>query len=318
MRRSTNQAHCRYRTLAAALWLGMFPAIGNQAAAQAPAAGPKTETVSLYLNVEKNAQLVSGLLPGNFRLTEDGHSREFRLEKPEEPASIAFLIEYSASSSHLLEDVAYVLNGFEAHGIEGHWYALATYANTPEIHTDFTKQKGEITQTFAGLGPPALNEINTYDAIYDMLDKMGRLPGRRILVVVGTGIDTFSQHRLEDVKNKIETENVTVFAAGIGSMLRGIYDPYVSSSGQMQLTQAQAFLQMLAGKSGGFAWFPRMSSAFHDVTEGIMQSIGTQYRIVYDSRIRGTGKFRKVKVEAFRVVNDKRENFKVLVREGWR
>jgi len=57
---------------------------------------------------------------------------------------------------------------------------------------------------------------------------------------------------------------------------------------------------------------------FHDVTEGIMQSIATQYRIVYDTRIRGTGKFRKIKVEAFRVVNDKRENFKVLVREGWR
>src|SRR5579862_9824844 len=105
MRRSTNQAHCRYRTLAAALWLGTLPAIGYRAAAQEPPAGTKTETVSLYLNVEKNGQLVSGLLPGNFRLSEDGHSREFRLEKPEEPASIAFLIEYSASSSHLLEDV---------------------------------------------------------------------------------------------------------------------------------------------------------------------------------------------------------------------
>ena len=151
-----------------------------------------------------------------------------------------------------------------------------------------------------------------------MLDKMGRLPGRRILVVIGTGIDTFSQHSLEDVKKKIETDNVTVFAAGIGSMLRGIYDPYMTSSGQMQLTQAQAFLQMPASKSGGFAWFPKMSVGFHDVTEGIMQSIATQYRIVYDTRIRGTGKFRKIKVEAFRVVNDKRENFKVLVREGWR
>lgn len=318
MRRSTNQAHCRYRTLAVALWLGVFPPIAYRATAEEPPAGAKAETVSLYLNVEKNGQLISGLLPGNFRLSEDGHSREFRLEKPEEPASIAFLIEYSASSSYFLEDISYALNGFEAHGIEGHWYALATYANTPEIHTDFTKQRGEIIQTFAGLGPPILNEINTYDAIYDMLDKLGRLPGRRILVVIGTGIDTFSQHSLEDVKKKIETDNVTVFAAGIGSMLRGIYDPYMTSSGQMQLTQAQAFLQMLASKSGGFAWFPKMSVGFHDVTEGIMQSIATQYRIVYDTRIRGTGKFRKIRVEAFRVVNDKRENFKVLVREGWR
>ena len=61
-------------------------------------------------------------------------------------------------------------------------------------------------------------------------------------------------------------------------MLRGVYDPYVTSSGQMQLTKAQAFLQIIASKSGGFAWFPKMSSAFHDVTEGIMQSNATQYR----------------------------------------
>jgi len=101
--------------------LGVFPPIAYRAIAEEPPAGGKAETISLYLNVEKNGQLISGLLPGNFRLSEDGHSREFRLEKPEEPASIAFLIEYSASSSHLLEDVSYVLNGFEAHGIEGHW-----------------------------------------------------------------------------------------------------------------------------------------------------------------------------------------------------
>jgi hypothetical protein len=33
---------------------------------------------------------------------------------------------------------------------------------------------------------------------------------------------------------------------------------------------------------------------------------------------RGSCKFHKIKVEAFRVVNDERENFKVLAREGWR
>jgi hypothetical protein len=31
-----------------------------------------------------------------------------------------------------------------------------------------------------------------------------------------------------------------------------------------------------------------------------------------------SGKFQKIKVEAFRVVNDKREDFRVLVRQGWR
>jgi hypothetical protein len=31
-----------------------------------------------------------------------------------------------------------------------------------------------------------------------------------------------------------------------------------------------------------------------------------------------SGKFHKIKVETFHVVNDKREDFTVLVRQGWR
>jgi hypothetical protein len=49
-----------------------------------------------------------------------------------------------------------------------------------------------------------------------------------------------------------------------------------------------------------------------------MQSVATQYRLVYGAPPNGSAKFHKVKVEAFRIVNDKREDFKVLVREGWR
>ena len=314
---TANKARSQYGPLARVLALVVIPGTGNIYPAEVPPA-QNAETVSIYLNVESKGGLVTGLQRENFRLWEDGHSQVFRLEKPEEPAAIAFLIEYSTSSGYFMEDLQYVLDGFKAHGIEGHWYALATFANMLEIHTDFTKLSGEINQTYAQLGQPIYNEINTYDAVYEMLDKMARLPGRKILIVIGSGVDTFSQHSMQDIQKKIETDNVSVFAAGLGSLLRGTYDPYVTTSGQMQLIAAQSFLQMLASKSGGFAWFPRMPVAFHDVTEGMMQSIATQYRIVYTSKARGAGKFRKIKVEAFQVVNDKRENFKVLVREGWR
>ncbi len=147
---------------------------------------------------------------------------------------------------------------------------------------------------------------------------MGRLPGRRILILIGSGIDTFSEHNMDDVKKKVEAENVTIFVAGAGSAFRTSYDPYLDSSARMRLIQARAFLQMLADKSGGFAWFPNHFNAFPNVMLGIMQSVASQYRLVYDTKVRGSGKFHKIKVDAFRVVNDKREDFEVLVREGWR
>jgi VWFA-related protein len=279
---------------------------------------PSTEPVSLYLNVETDKGLVTGLTQGNFRLYLDAKPKPFRLEKPEEPASIALLVEHSGSSGYFLEDLDASMQGFLKHAPEGHWYALATFSHELEIHTDFTKQIGEVTAAYSQLGWPTWNEIDTYDAVYDMLDKMGRLPGRRILVVVGCGADTFSEHSLDQVKEKAESENVTIFVAGLGSLFRGSYDAYMGSSARMGLMQAQAFLQMLAQKSGGFAWFPNHFNAFPDVMQGIMQSIAMQYRLVYDPTMPSSGKFQKVKVEAFRIVNDKRENFKVHVREGWR
>jgi len=209
------------------------------------------------------------------------------------------------------------MQGFLKHAPEGHWYGLATFSHELEIQTDFTKRIGEVTAAYSQLGWPTWNEIDTYDAVYDMLDKMGRLPGRRILVVVGCGADMLSEHNMDQVKEKAESENVTIFVAGLGSLFRGSYDPYLGDSTRMNLIQAQAFLQMLAQKSGGFAWFPNHFNAFPDVMHGIMQSIATQYRLVYDPTARSSGKFQKIKVEAFRIVNDKRENLKVLVREGW-
>lgn len=314
MLNSTNRARQSAWQVIALFTLMAVPTRGDFRAVINPA----PETVSIYLNVEKNGNLVTGLTEKNFRLYQDGDAQRFRLEKPEEPASIALLVEYSRSSGYYIEDIDAAMSGLLKHAPEGHWYALATFSHDLKVETDFTKQIGKLTEAYAQLGLPNWTEIDTYDAVYDMLDKMGRLPGRRILVVIGSGIDTFSEHTLDDVKKKIEADNVTVFAAGLGSILRGAYGSYLSSSGQMQLVQAQAFLQMLASKSGGFAWFPTMSNAFHEVTEGILQSVSTQYRIVYDSNIKGTGKFKKIKVEAFTVVNDKRQNFKVLVREGWR
>ena len=257
---------------------------------------PAPEDVPLYLNVEKGDKLIMGLGQNNFRVYVDGKLVPFRLEKPEEPASIALLVEYSRSSGYYLDDLDAAIKGFLKHAPEGNWYALATYSQGLTVNADFTKMTGEIVDAYSALGPPMWNEINTYDAIYEMLDKMGRLPGRRILIVTSSGIDTFSEHTLDDVKKKLEAVNVVVFVAGAGSAFRGAYEGYLNDSARMSLLQARAFLQMLADSSGGFAWFPNQSPAIPDVIQGTMQSIECKYKLVYQSPPRVDGKFHKIKV----------------------
>ncbi len=308
----------RKRKVVAILSAAALIASGVFAIAAGATLPPEPAAVSIYLNAETRGGLITGLGQNNFRLYLDGKPWPFRLEKPEEPASIALLVEHTASSGYFLDDLNAAMQGFMKHAPEGNWYALATFSRDLEIRQDFTRMLGEVNAAYSQIGPPGWSEIDTYDAIYDMLDKVGRLPGRRILVVVGCGIDTFSEHNMDQVRRKAEEENVTIFVAGLGSLFRGSYDPYLSDSLRMSLMQARAFLQMLAQKTGGYVWFPNQSNAFPDVMQGIMQSVATQYRLVYDAPPTSPGKFQKIKVEAFRFLDDKRENFKVLVREGFR
>jgi len=273
---------------------------------------------SVYFTVEKDGALITGLTKKNFHLYEDGELRPFRLAQPEKPASVAVLVEYSRLSWFYFSDIVDAMDGFFQKAPEGNWYALATFDKDLHIRVDFTKLRGKITSSFNDLSMPEWSEVNTYDAVYEMLDRMNQLPGRRVLIVIGSGADTFSKVSLKDVKRKAEQANVTIYGVGAGSMLRGMYDAYLSEAERMDLLQSEAFLRMLADKTGGEAWFPRFEGAFLDVMEGVMQSLAYQYRLVYDSRIPNDGKFHKIRLEAFRVVNDRREDFKTRIREGWR
>jgi VWFA-related protein len=276
------------------------------------------KTVSLYVTVEKGDGLVQGLTSQNFRLSEDGKSQPFELEKPESPISIALLMEYSQSSWVYFDDINAVIQGFLDQAAEGNWYALATYAHQLEIQADFTKQIGRIRQAYQELPEPMWNETDTYDAVYEMLDKMSRLPGRSVLIVIASGYDSFSQHTFEEVQKEVESSNVTLFSVGLGSMYRGVYDPYLSDAGRMDLLLAENFLRMLADESGGDSWFPNEVGAYADVMKGIMQTLANQYRLVYSPQVISNGKLHKIEVEAFQVANDRRQDFKVRVRKGWR
>lgn len=274
--------------------------------------------VSLYVTVEDGDKIIGGLTEQNFRLTEQDQPRPFRLEQPETPSTIALLVEYSRSSWFYYNDIISAMQGFLNVAPDGNWYGLATFSHNLQIDVDFTKQKGKLASGFAELSRPTWNEVDTYDAVYHMLEKMERLPGRRVLIVIGSGFDSFSSYTLGEVEKKMESANVLVYGIGAGSTLRGQYEPYLGSSARMDLLRAEAFLKMLADKSGGQAWFPRFETAFQGVLQGVMQMLQFQYKMVYETQIPSNGKFYKINVEAFQLVDDKRHDYKVRVREGWR
>lgn len=273
---------------------------------------------SVYLTVEDGDRLIGGLTEENFRVSENGESRDFRLEEPELPVMITLLVEHSRMAAWYWDDITQSLSSFVRSAPDGHWYSLVTYAQTIEVASDFTRNRAEILDAWSRLGQPMWRDVNTYDAIYETAEKLQLIGGRHVVVLIGSGIDTFSRRTLGEAQRKVEATGATIFGIGAGSALRGRLEMYLGTNARMELLRAQAFLQMLADKTGGQAFFPRFVTAFPNVMRSVLLMVGHQYRLIYDSQPRLDRPFQDLEVEAFVIEDDRRKDFTVRVRDGWR
>jgi VWFA-related protein len=248
---------------------------------------------------------------------QDDQPRTFQLAQPQTPMAILLLVEYSEASWPYFNDIADAISSFVDAALPGNWYALATFAHNVQVRVDFTQRTARIPAAFDSIGQPLWSDVDTYDSVDKALDMMSRISGRKAIIFIGSGFDNFSGSTLGDVEKKIEGSNVTLYAIGAGSLFRGMYQQYLSGVERLNLYQAQSFMQMMANYSGGDSFFPDEEGAIPDDMQAIMQELKSQYRIVYTPDVKPDGKLHPVKVKAFEIANDKRQDFKVRVRKGW-
>lgn len=272
---------------------------------------------SLYFTVEEGDRLITGLGEAQFRVFEDGQPAAFRLLEPERPVLVTALIEYSQTSGLYLNDIATAARELMDAAPEGNWYSLATYSQELQIVKDFTRMKGEILASFQELGQPFWGEVNTYDAVFEILEKLEFLPGRKVIVLIGSGLNTLSRQTMSEVQKKAEAAALNIFVMAAGTLLRGQYDAYLDQVSRMNLLQAEAFLNMLAKKTGGQAFFPKFETAYRDIARTIFTMLDSQYRLEYESRVKPDNRFHRLRVEA-RDPRDAGKQYTVRVREGWR
>ena len=85
----------------------------------------------------------------------------------------------------------------------------------PTIQVDFTRNKTEVQDALSALSYPGFSEANLFDAVVDTLEKLDRIKGKKAILLVTTGIDTFSKATLDDTLDKLRKSNVTVFCVGV-------------------------------------------------------------------------------------------------------
>ena len=190
------------------------------------------------------------------------------------------------------------------------WVAVTYYDMQPHILVDFTQDKKAVYGALNQLRIPGFAETNLFDALYDTLDRLDRVEGKKYVILVTTGVDTFSKLTLDKIMKKIkDTKDVTIFPISIGFIVARILRNssgllpqcawHGHPVGHMDYLQGDNEMRTFAAMTGGRAYFPRFRGAScRRLFSDIANDIRNQYTISYhptNTKLDGT--YRKLKVQ---------------------
>lgn len=263
-------------------------------------------TVSVDVAVLTNrGQFIPGIPAGNFRVLEDGVPQKITgFATAEAPMTVAMVIEFSNLFQNYWSETWYqtltAAYGFLETLKPEDYVAVVAYDMRPEILSDFSTDKRAAYEAMQRLRIAAYSESNLFDAITDTADRMQDIEGRKAIVLISSGIDTFSKLTFDKTRKSLQQSGVPIYAIGLMQALREWYDArgYLGSIARLDFLQADNQLRTFAKETGGQAFFPRFYGEFPGIFRAISEALRNQYSLSYQpSNQARDGKYRKIKVE---------------------
>ena len=317
----------------------------NPAPSQKPAAPqqekPKDAGVTISVEVPvvtldvvaatQNGDIIPGLKKENFRVLEDGQPQAIINFGPSEaPITMVVLMEFSARF--------YGWFGYQAKYWAGalfpnlnqkDWVALVTFDMKPRTEVDFTQNKEEVEAAIYHLYFPGFSESNIFDALLDTTERMKDVKGKKAILVLASGVDTFSKHTLDQTLKQLRGSDTTIFVVGLDKPLTNYLDLHggLGTIRRMDFLQAENQMKTFAQMTGGYAWFPQFDGELPSIMREVASFLRHQYSLSYTPTNQSQdGKFRKIKVELvtpdggpLTVTDQKGKKQKIVVytREGY-
>ncbi len=279
----------------------------------------------------KDGQFIPGLHKDNFKILEDGVEQKVaNFNQSEAPITAVLLIEFAAVSSTYMYDALNASYTFASGLKKEDWVAVVSYDMKPQILVDFTQDKRAILGALNMLRIPGFSERNLFDALFDTLDRVDRIEGKKYIILVSSGRDTFSKLNLDQILKKVKsTRDTTIYSVSIGRELREWMEAH-GYAGGIQTTdwlQADNQLNTFARLTGGRFYNPRFEGELPGIFHDIAADIRNQYSLTYHpTNTKFDGTYRKLKVELqgpdggpLKIHDQKGKDVKVIVyaREGY-
>src|SRR5829696_4974113 len=284
----------------------------------------KTFEVRLPVTVTRKKDLVSGLSKNDFLVFEDGVQQEvtfFTSEKSNPPVYVGVLMDTSPSAAGKLAFSKEAAANFmhTVLRLRKDRAAFMTFDNEVNLRQDFTDKLDLLQKAVDHVKKPG-SQTAMYDAVWKFSDeKLRNVPGRRVIVIITDGDDTFSRAELKDAIDIAQRTETTIFGistkAGFLGTVPGV------EAGQVK-DRGDKFLTRLCEETGGRAFFSGDMLDLERHFKTISEELRSQYIITYrptnqnydgrerkiEVRFTDTSRTKKYKLRtksSYRAVNDR-------------
>jgi len=172
------------------------------------------------------------------------------------------------------------------------YVAIVKYDLRSQIVCDFTNDPMKLQQALRSFNFPDFSEANLFDVLTDTADRMSKIQGRKAILILTSGIDTFSKITFDQARRKLQDSGVPIFSISLLQML----NPGAAEG--IGLLQADNEMKTFAKESGGQAFFPRWPAEIGEVFQSMQGAMRNQYTLAYaPSNQEKDGKYRKITVQ---------------------
>ena len=272
----------------AAIWL-LFGLAGN--AQETPITSGQAIRVSVArVNVgvvvtDEKGKFVEGLHREAFHVFDNGGEQPITEFAPiEEPGQVLLLVE-AGPAAYFLQDANLfaadaMLKGLSA----GDRVAVARYTDAPLGIQDFTTDK---VAAQAALSSIRFNlgfaDLNLSSSLGSVLDWLERVPGKKTIVLISTGVDTSPASASAALQTRLQVGDVRILCVSTSGPLR---NGKQGSKVKIQQTQdefaaADHRLQAIAELTGGRAYFPMNGKAFQETYKEVAEIVRHEYSLAF-------------------------------------
>jgi len=255
--------------------------------------------------LDKKGRFIPNIPETYFRVREDGVPQQIAsFAKGEAPMTVCLLIEFSglfqAYWSYGWGETLTAAYGFVNTLKPDDNIAVVAFDLRPTILSDFTTNRAKTQEALSRLRIPGFHESNLFDALTDMADRMSNIEGRKAILVIASGRDTFSKITYDTARKKLQSAGVPVYSISILQVARELADAYgmMGPIQELDFLQADNAMRTFARETGGQAFFPRFEGELPGVFQQLSNSLRNQYTLAYHpTNVARDGKYRKIKVD---------------------